>query len=383
MSVISLQASWDIFCRVVDNFGDIGVCWRLARQLTAEHGIAVRLWVDDLDSFARLCPAIKRSEASQVVTGVTVCSWREPFPDVVPGTVVIEAFGCEIPASFKTSMAAKLPAPVWINLEHLSAEDWVTGTHGLPSPQALMNKYFFFPGFVAGAGGLLRERDLIARREQFQQNPKALEEFWQSLEMALPLAVELRVSLFCYDHPAVEMLFEQWAAAPSRVTCLVPEGVAVRALEKFFAAPSLGVNQLCTAGSLTVRVIPFLEQERYDRLLWACDFNFVRGEDSFVRAQWAARPFVWQIYPQHEDAHRIKLDAFLDLFCAAMEVNCARQVRSFWRGWNGAGLGATAWREALETRADFGCHVGRWSKSLALQTDLTTRLVNFSGVLLK
>ena len=142
-----MQASWDIFCRVVDNFGDIGVCWRLARQLTAEHGIAVRLWVDDLDSFARLCPAIKNSEASQVVTGVTVCSWREPFPDVVPGTVVIEAFGCEIPASFKTAMAAKLPAPVWINLEHLSAEDWVTGTHGLPSPQALMNKYFFLSRF--------------------------------------------------------------------------------------------------------------------------------------------------------------------------------------------------------------------------------------------
>ena len=46
--------SWDIFCTVVDNYGDIGVCWRLARQLAAEHGFAVRLWVDDLASFARL-----------------------------------------------------------------------------------------------------------------------------------------------------------------------------------------------------------------------------------------------------------------------------------------------------------------------------------------
>ncbi|MBY0444112.1 MAG: elongation factor P maturation arginine rhamnosyltransferase EarP, partial [Burkholderiales bacterium] len=37
---------WDIFCRVIDNYGDIGVCWRLARQLSFEHGFAVRLMVD-------------------------------------------------------------------------------------------------------------------------------------------------------------------------------------------------------------------------------------------------------------------------------------------------------------------------------------------------
>jgi hypothetical protein len=26
----AMQLHWDIFCRVIDNFGDIGVCWRLA-----------------------------------------------------------------------------------------------------------------------------------------------------------------------------------------------------------------------------------------------------------------------------------------------------------------------------------------------------------------
>ena len=30
-----MRVTWDIFCSVVDNFGDIGVTWRLARQLVA------------------------------------------------------------------------------------------------------------------------------------------------------------------------------------------------------------------------------------------------------------------------------------------------------------------------------------------------------------
>ena len=57
-ALMSSRPQWDVFCAVVDNYGDIGVCWRLSRQLAAEHGIAVRLWVDDLKPFARLCPAV-------------------------------------------------------------------------------------------------------------------------------------------------------------------------------------------------------------------------------------------------------------------------------------------------------------------------------------
>ncbi|MEO7323124.1 MAG: elongation factor P maturation arginine rhamnosyltransferase EarP, partial [Burkholderiales bacterium] len=163
--------TWDIFCRVVDNYGDIGVCWRLARQLAADHTMAVRLWVDNLDSFERLCPAIDVSQDSQRIAAIKVHRWCEPFPDAVPGDVVIEAFGCELPAAFRAAMAEKSRAPLWINLEYLSAEKWVTENHALPSPQTTLTKYFFFPGFVAGTGGLLRERHLIAQRDKFQRNP--------------------------------------------------------------------------------------------------------------------------------------------------------------------------------------------------------------------
>ena len=318
-----------------------------------------------------------------MVAGITVCRWRDPFPEVVPSDVVVEAFACEIPLAVQTAMTERLPTTAWLNLEYLSAESWVPGTHGLPSPQAALTKYFFFPGFVAGTGGLLRERDLISQRDQFQRDKIALAEFWHSLGLTSAQGDELRVSLFCYENHALPALLQQWADNSSPVTCLVPQSVAVLALTQFFGETSIATNSTYSSGNLRVRVIPFLRQEEYDRLLWACDVNFVRGEDSFVRAQWAARPFVWQIYPQQADAHRIKLDAFLDLFCAGLDAASARRVRSFWQGWNGDGLAPTHWREFMESRSDIASQGSRWSAKLAQQPDLATALVDFTNDLLK
>ncbi len=374
---------YDIFCRVVDNFGDIGVCWRLARQLVAEQGGNVRLWVDDLETFARLNPEIDSSRDGQAFAGLEVRRWRKPFHDVVPGDVVIEAFACELPANFKTAMAEKSHAPAWINLEYLSAEPWVTGTHRLPSPQAELTKYFFFPGFVPQSGGLLRERGLLDKRKIFQSDRALQGEFWQSLGLALPRPDEFRVSLFCYDNPALPALLQQFAAGKSTVTLLVPKGVASATLENFFSAPGGEAGQTLSAGNFTLHVIPFLDHERYDRLLWACDVNFVRGEDSFVRAQWAARPFVWQIYPQEGNAHRVKLDAFLDLFCADIPATMAEQIRAFWRAWNGESMAPTAWEEWLKSRANIGSQATAWAEKLAKRADLATALVNFTDDLLK
>jgi uncharacterized repeat protein (TIGR03837 family) len=134
MSYADNRPSWDIFCRVIDNFGDVGVCWRLARQLAGEHGLAVRLWVDDLAAFRRLCPAIDAGRAVQSWQGVDIRLWPEPFPEVEPAGVVIEAFACELPERYVRAMAARVARPRWINLEYLSAEAWVGECHGLASP---------------------------------------------------------------------------------------------------------------------------------------------------------------------------------------------------------------------------------------------------------
>jgi uncharacterized repeat protein (TIGR03837 family) len=379
--------SWDIFCTVVDNFGDIGVCWRLARQLVAEHRYRVRLWVDDLASFRVICPDISTGLDSQQSHGVEVRWWREPFSVVDPADVVVEAFACNPPADYIAAMAAKQPKPAWINLEYLSAENWVRGCHGLPSPHPslLLVKYFFFPGFVAGTGGLLGEVGLAQARERFQHSNAEQARLWQELALPAPRAGDMQVSLFCYPHGAISALLRSWAAGGTQVRCLVPEGTATAALSAFFGGESFAPGTILRKDGLEVGIFAFLDQDRYDRLLWACDFNLVRGEDSFVRAQWAARPLLWQIYPQQEGAHRPKLQAFLDLYCAGLTTQTRAAVTGLWQAWNeGDEVGVeAAWPGFWENRIELQEHARRWAAQLAGTGDLANNLAQFCENLLK
>lgn len=161
----ALPARWDIFCAVIDNYGDIGVCWRLARQLVAEHGFVVRLWVDHPASFIRLCPQADPLADQQTICGVQVRHWQPTFDaGVEPVEVVVEAFACELPAKTWSLMAGRPRRPVWINLEYLSAEAWVEDRHLMASPHpptAAGQTLSDFPGFTSRTGGLLRESDLF------------------------------------------------------------------------------------------------------------------------------------------------------------------------------------------------------------------------------
>ncbi|WP_312854353.1 elongation factor P maturation arginine rhamnosyltransferase EarP [Paludibacterium denitrificans] len=287
----------------------------------------MRLWVDDLASFGQLLPQLDPAAEQQQQDDITICHWRrDAFPaDVVPGDVVIEAFGCELPDSFQEAMATQPRPPVWINLEYLSAEEWVEGCHGLPSPHPRLplTKYFFFPGLGAQTGGLLCEAGLPAQRQQWQRDALAQRAYWQTFNLPPAQPGEWRVSLFAYENPAATELLALWALGDRPITCLVPVGKVLPDVAKVFGQP-LQVGQRLTQGNLTVQVLPMTDQASYDLLLWSCDINFVRGEDSFVRAQWAARPFVWHIYPQQEDAHLLKLDAFLSHYTAPLSPDASR-----------------------------------------------------------
>ena len=381
------KRSWDIFCTVVDNYGDIGVCWRLARQLAAEHGLQVRLWVDNLASFSRLCPEVVPGQDAQRSHGVEIRWWREPFPAVEAADVVVEAFACNPPASYVAAMVAKRTKPVWINLEYLSAEDWVQGCHRLPSPHPKLPlvKHFFFPGFVAGTGGLLVEQGLFEARERFRRSATEQARFWQDMGLPAPRGGEAQVSLFCYPHPGVGALLRAWACEAGPVRCLVPEGTATDALSTLFPAASLAPGAVLRLDSLEVRIFPFVAQELYDRLLWACDFNLVRGEDSFVRAQWAARPLLWQIYPQEAGAHWPKLEAFLRLYCAGLAPEVAAAATALWLGWNKGDAAAVeaAWPSFWKYRQALRSHAERWAAQLARGGNLANNLVQFSEILLE
>jgi uncharacterized repeat protein (TIGR03837 family) len=377
-----MKASWDIFCTVVDNFGDVGVTFRLARQLVAEHGMDVRLWVDDLSAFARLCPGADAQALQQWHDGVNVCFWAKDWQPAEPADVVIEAFACHLPAAYIDAMKARSPRPLWLNLEYLSAEEWVTGCHGLPSLQSSgIQKFFFFPGFRTSTGGLLREAGLIERRHAFEQDPAAKQAFLASLGI-YPQADAGQgptrlISLFAYEHAGLGSWLDCLAFDDRKTHLLVPEGRILGDLERWLGVDALKAGDLNQRNALTIQVLPFVRQEDYDRLLWCCEFNVVRGEDSFVRAQWAGRPLIWHIYEQDDDAHWAKLDAFLELYLAGLSTEAEQALTEVWRHWNAGQTMTQSWNTLEKHRGELVAHAERWCLEQALQDDLTTALVTF------
>ena len=327
----------DIFCAVIDNFGDIGICWRLACDLALREW-QVRLWVDDASALQWMAPA--------GFNGVQVMAWAKPLnlADLQlvesPPALLIEAFGCEIPPEFLAACAqidwAKDPKPAWINLEYLTAESYAERNHALPSPvpngpAAGWIKHFFYPGFTPQTGGLLREPDLTQRQAAFNRKD------WLHSQ-GIKQYGEVLVSLFCYEPPGLARLLNQLANEGLNgqpVHLLVAAGRAQRAVDAAMSSKDDGKlykNKLepykYIASLLSVSYLPLLTQIDFDHLLWACDVNFVRGEDSIVRALWAGKPFVWQIYPQDDGVHRGKLDAFLDM------LKAPQTLRAFHHYWN-------------------------------------------------
>jgi uncharacterized repeat protein (TIGR03837 family) len=323
---------WDIFCKVIDNHGDAGVCWRVAAELGA-RGETVRLWMDDASMLAWMAP--RRAPRVEVVP------WTDTPPDLEPGDVVMEAFGCDPPAAFVARMAAATTPPVWLNLEYLSAEPYVERSHGLPSPVMHgpgtgLTKHFFYPGFTSRTGGLLREQDLTTRRAAFDRAA------WLR-QRGIADAQARVISLFCYEPAALPQLLAQLSAAARPTHLLVTAGRAAAAVRQHAAHAS---------GTLRLHYLPLMSQRAYDELLWACDLNFVRGEDSFVRGLLAGVPSVWQIYPQEDEVHHAKLAAFLDW------LQPPPALREFVLAWNGVGPGSLppldleAWRGPASAARD-------------------------------
>lgn len=365
------QLRWEIFCRVIDNFGDLGVCWRLACDL-AGRGQTVRLWADDPTALAWMAP--------QGAPEVEVRTWTAPIDmrGIIPGEVLVEAFGCEVDAEFIAEYAAKVRNKTqkcaWINLEYLSAEDFATRCHGLPSPVMSgpgrgLTKHFFYPGFTADTGGLLREPDLMARQARFDRKA------WLA-DVGLQWQGERLVSLFCYEPAGLGDLLRSLASDAQASCLLVTPGRASAAVRTEISKMNRLVPSWNQRSALSIFYLPLLSQIDFDHLLWASDVNFVRGEDSLVRALWAGKPLVWQIYPQHDAAHEVKLEAFLDW------LQAPASLRAFHRRWNGLDAPGPALQDApFEPDLWRDC-TAQARTSLLEQEDLSTQLLNFIAKIL-
>jgi uncharacterized repeat protein (TIGR03837 family) len=361
---------WDIFCTVIDNHGDLGVCWRLARQL-AQAGQSVRLWVDDASALAWMAPDTLRASLSdiQVLPWADACE-PELLACLPAANIWIEAFGCTLPEAFVSHAAAtRKQQPAWINLEYLSAESWVPRLHGLPSPVMSgpakgWSKRFFYPGFMPDTGGLLRETDLIEKHLAFSVSGQRTR--WRAQHAPHSTSSALLISLFCYEPAALPQWLDQRAGTPHRL--LVTPGRPMAAVQQIGSKPS-GSGSVA---ALNWSALAYTDQDSFDEMLWACDLNFVRGEDSLVRALWAGQPFVWHIYPQEDLAHHAKLEAFLDW------LNAPQSLRQFHRVWNGMEEAALpSLNEASLSK--WGECVMAARQRLLSQDDLRTQLITHSA----
>jgi uncharacterized repeat protein (TIGR03837 family) len=304
---------WDIFCRVIDNHGDLGVCWRLSANL-ASRGHRIRLWVDDASALSWMAPVANPQ--------VEVRPWDAFLSRTSEASDVwVEAFGCELPEHFLGWCHEALKhqplgkAPVWLNLEYLSAEPYVERSHRLPSPVMSgplkgQTKWFFYPGFTERTGGLIREASVNEACQSHSAKPQAP-------------AYPLNTSLFCYEPEALLEAMQLASLNQAGHVWQLAHGRGALAFDKALEAlPASTVKP----NFQKIRPLP---QTQFDELLNSCDLNFVRGEDSLVRALWAGKALVWHIYPQNDGAHAAKLHAFLDW------LEAPESLRQFHLRWNG------------------------------------------------
>jgi uncharacterized repeat protein (TIGR03837 family) len=390
---LSPQLNWDIFCNVVDNFGDIGVCWRLACNLAA-RGKRVRLWVDDVSPLTWMAPS--------GYPNIEVIDCKNGIPkdtDLTLGDVLLDTFDCEFAINLIATQAINTPArdkftplkstiqPVWLNLEYLTAESFAERAHTLPyvhhsgAAQGWTQRYFY-PGFNERTGGLLREADLFQRQKAFDRAAWLADltfevsDYSRSELIKSKLSSSRLISLFCYEPSALEALIDQLAASETHTCLLVTAGRATTAVKALFEHKKRLQPAYLLPEQLSILYIPQLIQTDYDHLLWSCDLNFVRGEDSLVRAIWAAKPFIWQIYPQHDGAHHAKLDAFLQMMDAPASLKTAhiawnatvteRKIDAFLPHF--PPLDLPIWTQSAENL----------SNKLRLQADLASSLIAFA-----
>lgn len=367
---------WDLLCRVIDNYGDAAVGWRLARQLVAEHGLDVTLWLDDLATLACLQPAVDVSRDEQCLDGVRLRRWLPGQALPLDGEVIVELFACELPPDTVQGLAQRQRPPVWFNLEYLSAEDWVEGCHAQVSihPATGLKKRFFFPGFTPSTGGLLREQDW---RLRFTLTAAERDAFLTRLGMPRVVSATY-LSLFTYADAPVEAALQVLRAGRQPVVCLLAAGAATQAAASYVGL-ALKAGQVWQRDALTAVALPFLPQDDYDRLLACCDLNIVRGEDSFLRAQWAGKPLIWNTYPQEDGAHAVKLAAFLRRYLAGWPPELAAALQTLNRDWNTGQVSPSDLQAVIGQLPQARQAAEAWRDKLAQQADLAAQLVKMAA----
>ncbi len=319
--------SIDIFCRCIDNFGDAGVAYRFAKEFKAARPeCRVRLFIDNLYTLQAIERGIDPAKDVQELDSITYIHIYKEFDPVESGLgvadVLVEAFACDIPEKvFRTALNG---SKLIINLEYLTAEDWVEEYHLFESllGGGSVRKFFFLPGFRETTGGLIVNSKLKALREGGGLDRLAVINgvvggFGMSIE---PDDDTLVGTVFTYERGFDTLLSD--LAEFGRDTLLIVFGEKSRlgmvaALERLSGAAPRGGSAGRHGGArrvyknVSILYAPFIPQHDYDALLCCADFNLVRGEDSLARAVLSGKPFIWHAYIQAEKHQCVKAEALL------------------------------------------------------------------------
>ncbi|WP_297431824.1 elongation factor P maturation arginine rhamnosyltransferase EarP [uncultured Cetobacterium sp.] len=304
--------SLDIFCEIIDNFGDIGVVYRLAKELKTFYNgnVKIRVILNRVNEFVNMNKKAKDTDYQEIdgIIYITNEYLAKNICTFSPANVIIEAFGCNILEEYLEK--AKLESSLLINLEYLSGEDWIEGIHLMESPLGAgkLKKFFFMPGFTEKSGGVIVDSLFLNRKKSVLENKKFyLEKYIPEIDEKYFIG-----TIFSYEKnflPLIDVLLKN-----GKENCLLILGEKSQmSINKIIE----NLNITCLSEgiykyeNIIIKFMPFLEQEEYEELINLVDYNFVRGEDSFVRALLTGKPFVWHIYLQDEMAHMDKIDGFI------------------------------------------------------------------------
>ena len=350
-------------CNVIDFFGDIGIAWRIAMQLKVDFNVEVHLLVDDLVTTKRLIPSIDLFLQKQTINGISIyhCNFNEDstsFPP--PADFVFNLFNTDLPHTYKTLIKRRKSR--YIAIEYLSAEPWVDNFHLKPSidPQSGLIKTFFYPGFTNQTGGLIREKGLFLRRQAFDQSRR------KKLIQLLGGDPNLySISLFYYPIQKIEVFLDVIDHIKKSTQFFIPQYL--------FDLLKLKNNYQF----IHIIPYPFLSHDDFDNLLWSCDLNFVRGEDSWTRAIWAGKPFIWQPYIQENNIHLIKLKAFLKRYCEACDQDLTWILIKIHDDWSNNKFSEVLWRDFFKQQARLEAFALKQSHHYFKEASFVESLVNY------
>ena len=287
-----------VLCKVVDNFGDIGVAWRLCRRLAKiQSKYKICLVVDDLESFSKIESSVIASEAKQSISidGIEIFPWHEDDfchevfsqNDGERLSLILELFQCGRPDWMeKILFEEKLNRTAQIiMIDYLTAEKYAEDFHCLQSltRSAKVQKVNFMPGFTERTGGLVIEDEWLELPVRKADGP---------------------VLVFTYENDwreLAEALTDYCAGGEQKI--LVAQG---RGKESFmFAVKACGADNL-------VEELPYLNQTEWDEVMKGCSALVIRGEESMSRACLSGIPFIWHAYPQSDEYQLVKVKALLE-----------------------------------------------------------------------